>query len=434
VPVDERAAILERAAGLFAARRNELAAWVCLEAGKPWRDADADIAEAIDFCRYYAAAMRELSVPERLGVPGEDNVTFHAPRGPTAVISPWNFPVAILTGMVAAALVSGNTVIMKPAEQTPACGYHVHRIFREAGVPAGVLHYLPGVGEVVGARLVEHPDIATIVFTGSRAVGHFIARRAAETSTGRAGIKRVIAEMGGKNAIVVDDDADLDEAVPGVLASAFGYAGQKCSACSRAIVVGRVHDAFVERLAKAASALVVGRAEDPATSVGPLIDVDSVNRLRKYERLAESEGRVVFRGELGKGTEQGHFVPPIVVAGVRPDSALAQDEIFGPLLVVLRADDFDHALAIANDTAYALTGGIYSRSPAHIARASVEFDVGNLYVNRKITGAFVARQPFGGHRHSGTGGKAGGRDYLLSFLVARTVTENTLRRGFAPDS
>jgi RHH-type proline utilization regulon transcriptional repressor/proline dehydrogenase/delta 1-pyrroline-5-carboxylate dehydrogenase len=296
------------------------------------------------------------------------------------------------------------------------------------------LHFLPGLGDVVGARLVEHPDVATIVFTGSRSVGHLIARRAAETSTGRAGIKRVIAEMGGKNAIIVDDDADLDEAVPGVLASAFGYSGQKCSACSRAIVVSRIHDAFVERLAKAAAALVVGRSDDPATSIGPLIDSESVDRLRKYQELAESEGRVVFRGELGKGAEHGHFVRPMIVAGVRPDSRLAQEEIFGPLLVVLRADDFDNALAIANDTPYALTGGVYSRSPVHIARANVEFDVGNLYVNRKITGAFVARQPFGGHRHSGTGGKAGGRDYLSSFLVARTVTENTLRRGFAPDT
>lgn len=432
VPPGERAAILLRAAELFGEQRNELAAWVCLEAGKPWRDADADIAEAMDFCRYYAALMRSLAVPERLGVPGEDNVTFYVPRGPTAVISPWNFPIAILTGMVSAALVSGNTVVMKPAEQTPACGHHVYRIFREAGVPAGALHFLPGLGEVAGARLVAHPDIATIVFTGSRSVGHFIASKAAETSTGRAGIKRVIAEMGGKNAIVVDDDADLDEAVPGVLASAFGYAGQKCSACSRVIVVSRIHDAFVERLAKAAAALVVGSAEDPATSVGPLIDSASVDRLRKYQLAADAQGRVVFQGGIGPGTERGYFFPPTIVTDVKASSPLAQEEIFGPLLVVLRADDFGHALAIANGTEYALTGGVYSRSPAHIESARAEFDVGNLYVNRKITGAFVARQPFGGHRHSGTGGKAGGRDYLLSFLTARTVTENTLRRGFAP--
>jgi RHH-type proline utilization regulon transcriptional repressor/proline dehydrogenase/delta 1-pyrroline-5-carboxylate dehydrogenase len=432
VPAGDRAAILERAANLFGAKRNELAAWVCFEAGKPWRDADADVAEAIDFCRYYAALMRTIAVPARLGVPGEDNVTFHVPRGPTAVISPWNFPVAILTGMVSAALVSGNTVVMKPAEQTPACGYHVYRILREAGVPSGALHFVPGVGEIAGARLVEHPDIATIVFTGSRGVGHFIARRAAETSTGKAGIKRVIAEMGGKNAIIVDDDADFDEAVPGVLASAFGYAGQKCSACSRVIVLNRIHDAFVDRLAKAAAALVVGRAEDPASSVGPLIDTDSVDRVRKCQLAAEHEGRIVFRGALGPGTEHGYFVQPMIVTGVGTSSRLAQEEIFGPLLVVLRADDFEHALAIANGTEYALTGGVYSRSPAHIALACAEFDVGNLYVNRKITGAFVARQPFGGHRHSGTGGKAGGHDYLSSFLTARTVTENTLRRGFAP--
>lgn len=429
----DRAKILERAADIFASRRNELAAWVCFEAGKPWRDADADVAEAIDFCRYYALAVRSLAEPERHAVPGEDNVTFHAPRGPTVVISPWNFPLAILTGMTTAALVTGNPVIMKPAEQTPASGYHVFRILREAGVPAGALHFLPGAGEVVGARLVEHPDVATIAFTGSRAVGHLIARRAAETSTGPAGIKRVIAEMGGKNAIIVDDDADLDEAVPGILASAFGYAGQKCSACSRVVVVNRTHDAVVDRLAKAARALVVGRAEDPATSIGPLIDRESVERVRRYAELAEKEGTIAFRGILGEGTERGYFAAPLVVGGIAADSKLAQEEVFGPLLVVLRANDFDDALRIANGTSYALTGGVYSRSPAHIAKARAEFDVGNLYVNRKITGAFVGRQPFGGHRHSGTGAKAGGRDYLLQFVVARTVTENTLRRGFAPE-
>jgi RHH-type proline utilization regulon transcriptional repressor/proline dehydrogenase/delta 1-pyrroline-5-carboxylate dehydrogenase len=287
---------------------------------------------------------------------------------------------------------------------------------------------------VAGARLVEHPDVATIAFTGSRDVGHRIACRAADTSTGPAGLKRVVAEMGGKNAIAVDEDADLDEAVPGILASAFGYSGQKCSACSRVIVLERIHDALVERLAKAAQALVVGPAEQPATTIGPLIDADAAERLRRHAALAERHGRIVFRGSLGEQTRRGTFVAPVIAIDIDPASSLAQEEIFGPLLVVLRARSFDEALAIANGTSYALTGGVYSRRPAHIARARAEFDVGNLYVNRGITGALVGRQPFGGHRHSGTGSKAGGRDYLLQFLVARTVTENTLRRGFAPDA
>ncbi|HVU01398.1 MAG TPA: proline dehydrogenase family protein [Polyangiaceae bacterium] len=430
---EERARMLERAAELFAARRDDLAAWTCLEAGKPFRDADADVAEAIDFCRFYAEAARERARPEPSDAPGEENRTALVPRGPTVVISPWNFPMAILTGMAAAALVTGNPVVLKPAEQTPACAYHVFRTFLEAGVPQGALHFLPGAGEVVGARLVEHPDVATIAFTGSRAVGHLIARRAAETSTGVVGLKRVIAEMGGKNAIVVDDDADLDEAIPGVLASAFGYAGQKCSACSRVVVVEKIMKVFTERLVEAARALVVGPADDPRASVGPLIDAESVARIRRYADLAAREGTIAFRGALGPGTEHGHFAAPVIVTGVSPDSALAQEEIFGPVLTVLAAKDFDHALAVANGTEYALTAGVYSRSPEHLARAKVELDAGNVYVNRKITGALVARQPFGGHRHSGTGGKAGGRDYLLHFGNLRTVTENTLRRGFAPE-
>jgi RHH-type proline utilization regulon transcriptional repressor/proline dehydrogenase/delta 1-pyrroline-5-carboxylate dehydrogenase len=433
VPAEERARVLERAADLFASRRDDYAAWVCLEAGKPWRDADADVAEAIDFCRYYALAMRVLARPERREVPGEENVTTYAARGPTVVVSPWNFPMAILTGMAAAALVTGNSVVLKPAEQTPACAYHVFRVFLEAGVPASAIHFVPGVGEVAGARLVEHPDVATIAFTGSRAVGHFIARRAADTSTGQRGLKRVVAEMGGKNAIIVDEDADLDEAIPGVLASAFGYAGQKCSACSRVIVLARIYDEFLARLAKAARALVVGPAEDPRASIGPLIDGESVERVRRFAELAEREARVVFRGELGPETLRGSFVAPIIAADVPPDSALAQEEIFGPVLAVLRAETLDSALEIANRTAYALTGGIYSRSPGHIEKVRRELDVGNLYVNRRITGALVGRQPFGGHRHSGSGSKAGGPDYLLQFVVAKTVTENTLRRGFAPE-
>jgi RHH-type proline utilization regulon transcriptional repressor/proline dehydrogenase/delta 1-pyrroline-5-carboxylate dehydrogenase len=430
VPVEERAKILERAAELMAARRDELSAWACIEAGKPWRDADADVAEAIDFCRYYALVARSLGMPERHDVPGESNATVLAPRGPTVAISPWNFPIAILAGMTAAPLVAGNTVVMKPAEQTPACAYHLFRIFLEAGVPDEALHFLPGKGEVAGARLVGHPDVATIVFTGSREVGGLIARRAAETSTGAAGIKRVIAEMGGKNAIIVDDDADFDEAVPGVLGSAFGYAGQKCSACSRAIIVGRAYDGFVERLVETAKTFVAGPAEDPATAIGPLIDPESVARVQRYVTLAERDARILFRGTLAPRTERGFFAAPVIVGDVPAGHALAQEEIFGPVLVVLRAKDIDEAFAIANGTSYALTGGIYSRNPAHIDRARLEFDVGNLYINRKITGAQVSRHPFGGHRASGTGGKAGGRDYLLHFGNLRAISENTLRRGF----
>jgi RHH-type proline utilization regulon transcriptional repressor/proline dehydrogenase/delta 1-pyrroline-5-carboxylate dehydrogenase len=334
--------------------------------------------------------------------------------------------------MSAAPLVAGNTVVMKPAEQTPIVGYELYRAFRDAGVPPHALHFLPGYGETAGARLVEHPDVATIAFTGSRDVGHLIARRAAETSTGRAGLKRVVAEMGGKNAVIVDDDADLDEAVPGVLASAFGYAGQKCSACSRVIAVGRIYEPFIKRLVEAAGALVVGPAEDPATAVGPLIEAEAAERVRRYLEFAERTGKLLFAGEIPAHLRHGHFVAPAIVADLPADNAILREEIFGPLLAVVRAESFDHALAIANDTDYALTGGLYSRSPEHIARARIELEVGNLYVNRKITGALVGRQPFGGFRHSGTGRQAGGADYLLEFLVERTVAENTLRRGFAP--
>jgi RHH-type proline utilization regulon transcriptional repressor/proline dehydrogenase/delta 1-pyrroline-5-carboxylate dehydrogenase len=424
---------MERAADLRGARRQELAAWICLEAGKPWRDADADVAEAMDFCRYYAAEARKLFEPRRVSIAGEQNVSLHQPRGVAAVISPWNFPIAILAGMSAAALVTGNAVVMKPAEQTPIAAFHLFSVFRDAGVPAGVVAYLPGPGEVVGARLVEHPAVGTIAFTGSRAVGHFIARRAAETSSGPTGLKRVVAEMGGKNAIIVDEDADLDEAVPGVLASAFGYAGQKCSACSRVIAVKSVFDGFLSRARTAAAALVVGPADDPATSVGPLIDSDSVERVARNVALARETGRVVFAAALPGSCAHGTFAAPAVVTDLPEGSPILTEEIFGPVLAVLSADDFEHALSLANATDYALTGGVYSRSPRNIDRARNAFDVGNLYVNRKITGALVGRQPFGGFRHSGMGHKAGGPDTLSAFVTSRTITENTLRRGFVPE-
>jgi RHH-type proline utilization regulon transcriptional repressor/proline dehydrogenase/delta 1-pyrroline-5-carboxylate dehydrogenase len=295
------------------------------------------------------------------------------------------------------------------------------------------LNFLPGVGEEVGQALVNDPRVDLIAFTGSRPVGLLINRQAAETPRGQDHVKRVIAEMGGKNAIVIDDDADLDEAVVGVLQSAFGYAGQKCSACSRVIVLEGVYDAFVNRLGEAARALPVGPAEEPDTVIPPVIDADARRRVEEYQQLAASEGRVVLKGDVGSLAARGHYVPPLIVADVRPNARLAQEEIFGPVLAVLKACDLDEAIAIANGTEYALTGGLYSRSPANIARVRQGFRVGNLYINRSITGALVNRQPFGGFKLSGIGTKAGGPDYLREFLLPRTVTENTMRRGFAPE-
>jgi RHH-type proline utilization regulon transcriptional repressor/proline dehydrogenase/delta 1-pyrroline-5-carboxylate dehydrogenase len=430
---ERRADFLCRAAELLRRRRFELAAWEVYECGKGWRESDADICEAIDFCEFYAREAMFLQSPEGVDVPGEENRFVYQPRGVAAVIAPWNFPLAILTGMTTAALVTGNTVVMKPAEQSPIIAARLMEVFTEIGLPDGVLNYLPGKGEVAGARLVEHPDTAVIAFTGSRSVGLAIHRRAAEVSAAGIGyVKRVIAEMGGKNAIIVDDDADLDEAVLAAVKSAFGYQGQKCSACSRVIVLSAVHDAFVGRLVEATRSLKVGPAEDPSTSVGPVIDAESFARIHEYVQIGRREGREILSIDVGPLAEQGFFIGPHIFADVLPDSRLAQEEIFGPVLAVIRARDLDEAFAIFNGTQYALTGGIFSRSPAHLDRARQELMVGNLYLNRGITGALVGRQPFGGFKMSGIGSKAGGHDYLLQFVIPRTITENTMRRGFAP--
>jgi RHH-type proline utilization regulon transcriptional repressor/proline dehydrogenase/delta 1-pyrroline-5-carboxylate dehydrogenase len=433
LPVAERAAFLTRAAAEMRRRRFELAAWEVFECGKPWREADADVAEAIDFCEYYAAGAIALQSEHGVDVPGEENRFEYLPRGVTAVIAPWNFPLAILTGMSVAALVTGNTVIMKPAEQSPVIAAKLMEIFVEVGLGPGVLNYLPGEGAVAGSRLVEHPHVAAIAFTGSRAVGLAINAKAAEVSRGGSPVvKHVIAEMGGKNAIIVDDDADLDEAVLGVAKSAFGYAGQKCSACSRCIVLASVYDTFLSRLVDATRSMMIGPAEDPATHIGPVIDGESQARVNQYIATGRREGREVLAVDVGRLAEQGFFVGPHIFADVPSAAKIAQEEIFGPVLAVIRAESLDQALQIANGTEYALTGGIFSRSPANLDRARREFLVGNLYVNRPITGALVGRQPFGGFRMSGIGSKAGGPDYLLQFVVGRTITENTMRRGFAP--
>ena len=428
----ERADFLFRAAATMRDRRAELAAWEVVEAGKPWREADADVCEAIDYLVYYGREMLRLAPARQLDdLPGEVNAYMYQPRGVAVVIAPWNFPLAILTGMTAAALVAGNTVIMKPAEQTSVIAAKLMEVFREVGLPSGVLSYLPGLGEEVGEYLVTHPRVNLVAFTGSLAVGLRINALAAQTVEGQRGIKKVIAELGGKNAIIVDDDADLDEAVMGTAASAFSYAGQKCSACSRVVVLEQVYDLFLRRLIEAARSLRTGPAEDPGTFVPPLIDDEARQRVRHYIAVAKDEGRIVLQMEE---PAEGHFVGPVIVADVSPQAVLAQEEIFGPVLAVLKARDFDEALAIAMSTPYALTGGLYSRSPAHIERVRQDLRVGNLYINRKITGALVSRQPFGGLGLSGIGSKAGGPDYLLQFLEPRAITENTLRRGFAPKS
>ncbi len=427
-----RAECLFRAASILRRRRFELAAWEVYESAKPWREADADVAEAIDFCEYYGREMLRLATLPHVNVAGEDNAFLYDPRGVTVVISPWNFPLAILTGMTTAALVTGNTVVMKPAEQSSVIAAKLQEVLTEAGVPAGVVNYLSGVGEEIGPTLTQHPDVAMIAFTGSRGVGLLINREAAETPPGQDHVKRVLAEMGGKNAIIVDDDADLDEAVLGVARSAFGYSGQKCSACSRVILLESIYDLFLARLIEATRSLTVAPAEDPGCAVGPVIDAEARRRILDYVAKGKAESRLVHATDVGALADEGYYVGPHIFADVAPNAVIAQEEIFGPVLAVLRARDLTEALAIANGTPYALTGGLYSRSPEHIVRVKREFRVGNLYINRKITGALVYRQPFGGFKMSGIGSKAGGPDYLLQFLVPRTITENTVRRGFAP--
>jgi RHH-type proline utilization regulon transcriptional repressor/proline dehydrogenase/delta 1-pyrroline-5-carboxylate dehydrogenase len=430
-PPEERAGILRRAGELIASRRHELCALMVHETGKTWPEADLDVVEAVDFLRYYALQMERLGAPRATqSLPGEDNWLHYGPRGVAVVIAPWNFPLAISTGMTSAALVTGNAVIYKPAEQSSVVGWTLVRLLHEAGIPPGALAFLPGYGEEVGRRLVSHPWVHLIAFTGSREVGLDIVETAARTLPGQTAVKKVIAEMGGKNAIIVDDDADLDEAVRGVLHSAFGYQGQKCSAASRVIALPEVHDRLMERLGAAIEDLRLGPAEDPATDLGPLIDADALEQVLRYIDLGKREARLV--AQTARLPSEGFHAPPTLFANVPPKARIAQEEIFGPVVALLRAGSFEEALAIANGTPYGLTGGVYSRSPRHIEQAKREFRVGNLYINRAITGSVVERQPFGGLALSGVGSKAGGPDYLFQFLEPRTISENTLRQGFAP--
>lgn len=428
-PSERRVDIMHAAASIMRKKRDELAAWEILECGKPWREADADIAEAIDFLEYYADQWLRLAPARRLGQePGELNHRLYSPRGVAAVISPWNFPLAIPTGMVSAALVTGNSVIFKPSERSPMMGHWLTEILLEAGVPAGAFCCLPG-GPDIGRALVRHPEIATIAFTGSKDVGLGILQDAGSLLSGQQMVKRVLAEMGGKNAIIVDETADLDDAIAGVIASFTGYAGQKCSACSRAIVHEAVYESFLGRLKEAVLSLKVGNPEEPGIQVGPVIDRRAQAKVQDYIEIGKKEARLLVEGIA---TGPGWYVGPTVFADVAPTDRVAQEEIFGPILAVMKASSFEDALTLANSTAYALTGGVYSRSPANLELARQRFDVGNLYLNRPITGALVGRQPFGGHRLSGIGAKAGGEEYLLQFVVPRIVSEQTIRRGFAP--
>jgi RHH-type proline utilization regulon transcriptional repressor/proline dehydrogenase/delta 1-pyrroline-5-carboxylate dehydrogenase len=426
---EERAAVLFRAAEIMRGRRTELAAWEVLEAGKGWREADADAAEAIDYLEYYGREMLRLSEPRLTQrVRGESNVYLYEPRGIAVIIAPWNFPLAILTGMTASALAAGNCALVKPAEQSPVMGALLMEILREADLPPAACQLLQGGGDA-GAYLVRHPAIHLIAFTGSREVGLEILRAAYDHQPGQEHVKRVVCEMGGKNAIIVDGDADLDEAVVHIIESAFGYQGQKCSAASRIIIVDDIYDALLNRLIEAARSLKIGPPEDPRNFIGPVIDAAAHSRIIGYIELGKREGKCVLEMDAPGG---GFFVGPAIFSEIEPHHRLATEEIFGPVLAIMRARHFDHALEIAISSSFALTGGLFSRSPAHIEKARREFRVGNLYVNRGITGAVVERQPFGGLKLSGIGSKAGGPDYLLQFLEPRTITENTLRHGFVP--
>ena len=430
----ERASRLRQVADRIEMRRFELAATMILEVGKPWREADGDVTEAVDHWRYYAEQIERIESRPRLrNIPGENNMLTYAPKGVCAVISPWAFPLAILSGMTSAALAAGNTVVIKPARPASVVAAKLVEIILDAGFPKGAVNLVSGVGGIVGRHLVEHRDVNILAFTGSGSVGADVIRAGAVVHSGQGFIKKMIVEMGGQNAIIVDDDADLDGAVQAIIESGLGYAGQKCSSCGRVIVLDGVYDALLERLRDAAGSVPIGPATEPATLVGPVIDEAARAAIARSVDEARREARLLVEVPLPETCGDGFFVAPAIFADVKPDARLAQEEIPGPVLAVIRAKDFSEALQIANGTRYALTGGLFSRSPAHIEQARQDFAVGNLYVNRRITGSQVDSQPFGGFKLSGTGVKAGSPDYLHHFMDARCITENTTRSGFVPN-
>ncbi len=420
-PLD-RAAMAFRAAEIIRRRKFEFNAWLVYEAGKTWIEAEAETGEAIDFCNYYARLALKHAAPDPLTqMPGERDELVYLPLGAGVVIPPWNFPFAILAGMTVAALVAGNTVVLKPSSETPTIGAKVAEVLLEAGFPPESFSFLPGPGGQIGDLLVEHPLTRFVSFTGSRAVGLRINELAAKPRPGQKWIKRVVAEMGGKDAIIVDSETDLDTAVHGVLVSAYGYQGQKCSACSRAIVDASLYDEFLVRIKAKAEALRIGPPEDPETYLGPVISAAAEKTILDYIAVGRTEGRLITGG--GKAEGEGYFIQPTIIADIESRHRIFQEEIFGPVLAVTKSRNFEHALELANDTEYGLTGAVYTTNPEKIRAAKERFFVGNLYINRKCTGAMVGCHPFGGFNMSGTDSKAGGPDYLLQFLQAKSIAE-----------
>ena len=422
VPVEQRVDAIFRAASIVRQRKYELSALICYEVGKSWAEADADTAETIDFLEFYGREMLRLAGPQPVTpMKDEKNFLVYIPLGAGAVIPPWNFPAAIATGMAAAALVTGNTVVLKPSEESPVIAAKMVEILYEAGIPKQALQFVTGLGEVVGDALVKHPKTRFIAFTGSKDVGLLISESAGKRQPGQLWIKRAVLEMGGKDATIVDEEADVDAAVEGVAQAAFGYQGQKCSACSRAIVSEKVYDTFVQKLVERAKKVSVGPAEDPNNYMGPVVSETALNGILNYIEVGKREGKIVAGG--GRAPGDGYFVQPTVIADVDPRARVAQEEIFGPVLVVIKAKDFDQALEIANGTEFGLTGAVYSKNKTKLEKAEELFHVGNLYLNRKCTGAMVGAHPFGGFNMSGTDSKTGGKDYLHHFLQAKSIAE-----------
>jgi len=426
----QRADLLFRVASLLRERKHYFSAWMVHEVAKTWPEADGDTAEAIDFCEFYAREMLRYAGEQPLThIEGEDNRLEYIPLGVGVVIPPWNFPLAIMAGMTVASVVTGNAVVLKPSSDAPAIAYKFFELLEEAGLPPGVVNFLVGAGAEVGDVIVDHPKTRYVAFTGSKEIGLRINERAAKVHDGQIWIKRVVAEMGGKDAIIVDSDTDLDDAATGVVASAFGFQGQKCSACSRAIIHSDVYDSMLERIVERTAQLKVGDPSDPSTNMSAVINGKAFKTISRYiEWGQEDGGRLVAGG--GSDGEQGFFIEPTVLADVKPGDRVEQEEIFGPVLACIRARDFDEALQIANDTEYGLTGAVYTNDPEKLERARREFHVGNLYLNRKCTGALVGVHPFGGFNMSGTDSKAGGRDYLGLFMQAKVVAEK-IRPGYS---